>query len=136
MKKKLFIILGACIVCICVIVAIFFSLKKTNWDDVRLKTKKKVQSYNQETNEQGIAVDMRDNPYYKNSSKLSMLEAYCLNAEPDYYFVPLFLLIDSGKTSLNTTTLSMIIKTIAQNVANAKSAELVALYNYKKNKKR
>ena len=72
------------------------------------------------------------NPYYKNSAKLSMLEAYCLNAEPDFYYVPLFLLIDSGKTNLNTTTLSMIIKTIAQNVADAKLAELVALYNDKK----
>ena len=49
-----------------------------------------------------------------------------------FYYVPLFLLIDSGKTNLNTTTLSMIIKTIAQNVADAKLAELVALYNDKK----
>lgn len=64
------------------------------------------------------------NPYYKNNMKLSKLEGYCLAAEDDYYYIPLFLLIDSGKIKLNNTTLTSIIKSIAINVSNAKFAEL------------
>lgn len=64
------------------------------------------------------------NPYYKDVSKLSKLETFCQSAEDDHYYIPLFLLIDDGKTSLNTTTLTRIIKSIANNVANAKVGEL------------
>ena len=64
------------------------------------------------------------NPYYKDNAKLSKLETFCQNAEDDHYFIPLFLLIDNGKTNLNTTTLSRIIKAIAINIANAKVEEL------------
>lgn len=64
------------------------------------------------------------NPYYKDVSKLSKLETFCQNPEDKFYYIPLFLLIDTGKTGLNNTTLSRIIKLIAENVAKAKVEEL------------
>lgn len=64
------------------------------------------------------------NPYYKDVSKLSKLEVFCQSAEEDYYYIPLFLLIDDSKTGLNNTTLTRIINAIANNVKNAKVGEL------------
>lgn len=66
------------------------------------------------------------NPYYKDVSKLSKLETFCQNPEEKFYYIPLFLLIDTDKTGLNNTTLSRIIKLIAENVAKAKVEELAA----------
>ena len=55
---------------------------------------------------------------------MSKLETFCQNPEDKFYYIPLFLLIDTGKTGLNNTTLSRIIKLIAENVAKAKVEEL------------
>lgn len=66
------------------------------------------------------------NPYYHDVSKLSKLESFCQNPEEKFYYIPLFLLIDSSKASMKNTTLSRIIKLIAENVAKAKVEELAA----------
>lgn len=70
------------------------------------------------------------NPYYKDLSKLSKLESFCQNPEDKFYYIPLFLLIDSGKASMKNTTLSRIIKSIAENVAKAKVEELASMMEH------
>lgn len=67
------------------------------------------------------------NPYYHDVSKLSKLESFCQNPEEKFYYIPLFLLIDSSKASMKNTTLSRIIKSIAENVAKAKVEELASM---------
>lgn len=64
------------------------------------------------------------NPYNKRTTTLSKLESFCQNPEEEYYYIPLFLLIDNGKTKLNNTTLTRIINAIAGNIAQAKIDEL------------
>ena len=64
--------------------------------------------------------DKSYNPYNKKPSKMSELETYCMGANPDFFYIPLFLLIETGRLSVNHTGLNNIVTAIARSVCRTK----------------
>ena len=64
--------------------------------------------------------DQSFNPYNKKISKMTELESYCMNASPDYYYVPLFLLIETSGLKISYTSLNNILSAIAKSIFTTK----------------
>lgn len=70
------------------------------------------------------------NPYSRPIPKmLSELETYCLSVEDNWSYIPLYLLVENEKISLNHTTLNNIIVAIAKKISITKQLTLNEMLN-------
>lgn len=70
------------------------------------------------------------NPYSRPIPKmLSELETYCPSVEEGWFYIPLYLLVENEKISLNHTTLNNIIVAIAKNILTTKKLTLDEMLN-------
>lgn len=70
------------------------------------------------------------NPYSRPIPKmLSELETYCLSVEDSWSYIPLYLLVENEKISLNHTTLNNIIVAIAKKISTTKQLTLNEMLN-------
>lgn len=60
---------------------------------------------------------------------LSELETYCLSVEDNWSYIPLYLLVENEKISLNHTTLNNIIVAIAKKISITKQLTLNEMLN-------